>query len=59
MCDESSTQKGIGKVVVDDELYGKVVSFVKKNRPRSLNAEERMDILILQDHMRRKYEKQK
>ena len=37
MCDESSTQKSIGKVVVDDELYGKVVSFVKKNRPRSKN----------------------
>ena len=52
-------QKGIGKVFFDDELYGKVESFVKKSRPHSLNAEECMDILVLKAHMRHKHEKQK
>jgi len=57
--EDYSVRKSIGKVVIDEELYGKIVSFVKKNRPRSLTAEERLDVLLLQAHMRHEHEKAK
>ena len=43
-------------MIVDDELYKEVVSFVKSNRPRSFSSEERLDILLLQAHMRHEHE---
>ena len=50
------SRKSIGKVVVDDELFNNIASFVKKNRLRSLTAEERLDILLLQGHIRHRHE---
>ena len=52
-------RKSIWKVVVDDEFYNKILSFVKKNRPRSLKAEERLDILFLQGRIRHEHEEDK
>ena len=57
--EDYSIRKIIKKVVVDDELCNKIVSFLKKNRQRSLTAKERLDILLLQGHIRYEHEEDK
>lgn len=43
-------------MVFHDELYKKVGSFAKSNRPLFLTPEECLDILLLQTHMRHEHE---
>ena len=57
--EDYSTSKSIGKVIFDEEFYKKNVSFVKKNRPRPLKAEERLYSLLLQGHVRHEHEEDK
>ena len=43
----ASITQGVGKVSVEKKDLDEIVAFVKKNRPRSLTAGERLDILLL------------
>ena len=42
--------------VLDDEFEQELIDFVKKNRPRALTREERLDILLLQHHLRKSHQ---
>ena len=43
---------------VDDEFMATLKQFVKKKRPRALSKEERLDILVLQAHLRYEHEQE-
>ena len=57
--EDYSAGKSIEKVVIDDELYKKIVSIIKKIRPRLLTEEDRLDNILLQGHIRHEYEEDK
>jgi transposase len=40
------------RVIVDHDRYDEVVRYIKKNRPRALTREEKMDILMAQARLR-------
>ena len=56
---DEASRESVGKVIINEEQYNEIISFVKKNRSCALSAAEHLDVLALQAYLRLEHEKNK